>query len=210
MKKKLILLLLVTSFLAAGADAQIQAKEETDPECLRVSITTDSDRLEKGRSVLFNVKVENTCDRSVTLYEPMFELDRITDDAQPRFDYGYGGRIIRSDKAKIDNSLKTLSGGEVMEFSVHSNEVRWKMRESSIDVFDDLFHFEKLVAGNYHLYCRASIVDSITGKVKHVESNRKGMMVVKPTDCEEARRIIDNASYEIKDEPRAKIERSSL
>lgn len=170
-------LLGLAAFAIVSVKGQNASDEGTyaarDLDCINVSLSADSTRLKKDRPAILRVKIRNSCDRSVQIYEPIFYLQRVTNNTKPKYGDEYGGRIIRRDDSEIDNSAKSILADRDMESVLYSNEVRWMDSMSSIDVFGDLFAADLgLKAGNFQLYCTVKICPSCPLDRRNVVSNK--------------------------------------
>ncbi len=173
----LLILIAIPMISAKAQNAGQVVKDKRDADCIKVSLTSDSNRLQKEHPAIVKVKVQNSCNRMVEILEPVFYLDRVSDKTEPRA--GYAGRIIRKDASKIDNTVKPIRGGGEMAFALHFNEVRWMDSMSSIDVFQDLFEFANLPSGEYIVFCTVAACQGCNAEQRNVRSNNVKMTLKK-------------------------------
>jgi hypothetical protein len=172
-----LMILLAISKVDAQSKGQSANASEEDCDCIKVSLTADSNRLEKKNPIFLLVRVENLCDRTIEILEPVFTIDKSVIKGDVRFGDRRGGRIIRN--SEIDNALKTVDPGKYLEFPLDTNELRWMDSMSSIEVFKDLFTDHDLKTGSYLLYCEVVVYPTSKqhykekgGKVRRILSNK--------------------------------------
>ncbi len=136
-----------------------------DERCVKVSITADSVRLKKSRPIQLKVSAENLCKRTIEIREPTFTIDKSPLRENLMFGDRRSGRIIRN--SKIDNAIKSIEPGKVLDFALDTGEIRWVDSMSSIEVLTDLFTDHHLKTGSYDLYCTI-LVEPILDQSKKV------------------------------------------
>jgi len=182
----ILLALSAVNLRAQNTDQDPKVKEENF-DCVKVSLTGDSNRLEKKNPIHLRVRVENLCDRTIEILEPSFTIDKSILSESLRFGDRRGGRIIRN--SEIDNTAKSIVPGKYLDFVLDTNEVRWMDSMSSIEVFKDLFTDHDLKSGSYLLYCKV-VVFPISkqhykdegGGVKRIVSNKIKVVFEKESD----------------------------
>ncbi len=153
--------------------------KEGDYNCVEVSLTANSNRLEKRNPIVLRVRIENFCNRTIEIMEPSFTIDKSQLETTIRFGDRRGARIIRTKGAAIDNTAKPIAQHKFLDFIVNTNELRWMDSLQANEVFLDLFTDHELKSGSYQLYAEITVYPiskqhfkAKGGKVTQILSNK--------------------------------------
>lgn len=188
-----VIVLMILAISAVGIRAQNTNQDSTvmarGCDCAKVSLTADSNRLEKRNPILLRVRIENLCDETIEILEPEFTLDKSILNEKLKFGDRRGARIFRTKTSELDNTAKLVDPGKYLEFVLDTNELRWMDSMSSIEIFKDLFTDHDLKTGSYHLYSMVVVYPTSKehykekgGNVKRILSNKIEVLFEKVDD----------------------------